>query len=96
MAPIGIFITILAILALNNASDEYGSNVIILDDNNFDKEVITNSATDWLILFYAPWCKYCKEVMPIYEQIANDLLGKTYLAKVDVMAPGNRQLGINF
>jgi len=46
------------------------------------------------VKFYAPWCKHCKELAPMWEEVANELKGEVNVAKVDVMA--NRDLGTRF
>lgn len=34
------------------------SNVVILTDSNFDKQVMDSNKM-WLVEFYAPWCSHC-------------------------------------
>lgn len=42
---------------------------------SFDKEVI-QSDKNVLVKFYAPWCRHCQHLAPIYEQIAKEYLNK--------------------
>lgn len=37
--------------------------------NNFD-DIVINNGVDTLIEFYAPWCGHCKNLAPVYEQVA--------------------------
>lgn len=36
---------------------------------NFD-DLVINNGVDTLIEFYAPWCGHCKNLAPVYEQVA--------------------------
>lgn len=46
------------------------SKVVELTDTNFD--VVVNGDKNVLVKFYAPWCGHCKQLAPIYEELAND------------------------
>jgi protein disulfide-isomerase A6 len=60
------------------------SNVVILDNANFDKFVL-DSNKDVLVEFYAPWCGHCKRLAPDYEILGNAYAGEDHvvIAKID-------------
>merc|ERR1712146_21172 len=44
--------------------------------------------------FYAPWCGHCKNMEPVYEEVATALKGEVNVAKVD--ASKERAIGSRF
>ncbi|CAK4083638.1 unnamed protein product [Aphanomyces euteiches] len=73
------------------------SNVIDLTTDTFEHltQASTGATTgDWLVEFYAPWCGHCKNLAPIFEEVADELKGTLNVAKVDVTT--NTQLGERF
>lgn len=59
------------------------SEVIELNDGNFDTEV-TNSTGTVLVDFSATWCGPCKRQLPILEEFAKDAEGKVKVCSVDI------------
>lgn len=69
------------------------SAVFDLTPSNFDKLVI-DSGKPTLVEFFAPWCGHCKNLAPIYEELASSLefaKNKVQIAKVD--ADAEKDLG---
>jgi thioredoxin 1 len=60
-----------------------GNNVLVLTDENFDKEVL-KSDLPVLVDFTATWCGPCKALAPIIDQVAQELQGETRVGKLDV------------
>ncbi|KAF9158813.1 hypothetical protein DFQ26_007205 [Actinomortierella ambigua] len=54
--------------------------VVVLDQESYDRRV---QFGPWLVEYYAPWCGHCKNLAPIYEQVAQELKDKVNVAKVD-------------
>lgn len=57
-------------------------SVLVLDDNNFDAEII-NSGKTCLVDFFATWCGPCKIMSPVIDEIAEEN-GDVVVGKVDV------------
>lgn len=56
---------------------------IILDDNNFEAEVL-KSDLPVLVDFWAPWCGPCKALGPIISAIAEKYEGKIKVCKYNI------------
>eukprot|EP00298_Acanthocystis_sp_HF-20_P006430 c16294_g1_i1.p1 GENE.c16294_g1_i1~~c16294_g1_i1.p1 ORF type:complete len:443 (+),score=235.84 c16294_g1_i1:145-1473(+) len=69
------------------------SDVIMLTKKNFDQEVM-NSNHVWIVEFFAPWCGHCKQLAPIWDQVATKLKGIVKVAAVD--ADVEKELGGRF
>lgn len=67
------------------------SDVIDLGTAGFDEKV---KVGDWMVEFYAPWCAHCKQLAPIYEQVATALKDRVHVARVD--ATEHRALAARF
>ncbi|KAF2431318.1 hypothetical protein EJ08DRAFT_196318 [Tothia fuscella] len=67
----------------NNNTGSTGSALVELDANNFD-EIIIRSGKPALVDFYAPFCKYCREIDPVYAELAEKFRDSgIIIAKVD-------------
>lgn len=67
---------------------------IILNDENFDKEVSKHPVT--VVDLWAPWCGPCRMVTPIIENLAKEYVGKIVFGKLNVDENPNtsRKFGI--
>mgnify|MGYP003299160326 FL=1 len=54
-----------------------------LSGENFRLEV-TESKVPVLVDFYAGWCTPCRMIMPLLEDISEELAGRAKIARVDV------------
>lgn len=71
-------------------------SVNILDPKSFDK-VVFESNKPALVEFYAPWCGHCKNLAPVYEELATAFApysDKVTVANVD--ADNHKELGKRF
>jgi thioredoxin 1 len=57
--------------------------MIILTDENFEKEVF-NSSKPILVDFYAAWCPPCSVLTPILEKLETEYEGKVLFRKINV------------
>ena len=84
--------SLLSLLSTTSA----GSAVIDLIPDNFDK-IVLQSGKPALVEFFAPWCGHCKNLAPVYEELATSFQfadDKVSVAKVD--ADDHKSLGKRF
>jgi len=60
-----------------------GANVLEINDLNFDGEVL-KSPLPFLLDFGAVWCAPCRALAPVVERLADELLGKVRVGKLDI------------
>nr|AMM62655.1 conotoxin-specific protein disulfide isomerase (cspdi) [Conus textile] len=86
-------LTLLAFVACEDVERE--ENVYVLKATNFDNFIDENEFV--LVEFYAPWCGACKNLAPVYSEVAKKLMDEgsnIKLAKVDVTV--EKDLAANF
>ncbi len=59
------------------------TNVIQLNDSNFDSEV-KNADKPVLVDFFATWCGPCRMQLPVMDEVAQDYSGKAKICKINV------------
>lgn len=57
-------------------------HVLHLTDASFNQTVASSPIL--LVDFWAPWCGPCKMIGPIIDEVAEELIGKVTVAKVNV------------
>lgn len=65
-------------------------NVIELTDDTFDAAIGTDAV---FAEFYASWCGHCKNLAPVYEELATAFKGKAGIKIVKIDADQNRAIG---
>lgn len=58
--------------------------VVVLNDQNFQGEVLDNRDMPVFVDMYATWCGPCKIVSPIVDELAEEYSGKVKFGKLDV------------
>jgi thioredoxin 1 len=59
------------------------ANVRVFNDLNFEEEVL-KSTEPVLVDFTATWCGPCKALAPIVAQVAEEMVGKIRVGKLDI------------
>ncbi|KAF2489897.1 disulfide isomerase [Lophium mytilinum] len=85
-----------AVALLTSSTVAASSSVIDLIPSNFDS-VVLKSGKPALVEFFAPWCGHCKNLAPVYEELASVFSyasDKVVIGKVD--ADEHKSLGKQF
>uniref|UniRef100_A0AAF5PVN3 Thioredoxin domain-containing protein n=2 Tax=Wuchereria bancrofti TaxID=6293 RepID=A0AAF5PVN3_WUCBA len=75
--------------------DPTAVNVVHLDNSNALQKIVS-SGKPVLIMFYAPWCGFCKRLKPEFSAAADQLKGKIVLAGMDLTYRGNEVIAKQF
>ena len=59
------------------------SEAVVVNDSNFQQLVI-DSKTPVMVDVWAPWCRPCRMVAPILDELANEYQDRITLAKLNV------------
>ena len=68
---------------------------IDIDSQNFEKEVL-QSDIPVLVDFWAPWCRPCLMMVPILEELAEELDGKLKICRLNTETPQNQLLAFQY
>ncbi|KAI8905107.1 thioredoxin-like protein [Gorgonomyces haynaldii] len=70
------------------------SNVVVVDPKNIDK--VLDGKANVLLEFYAPWCGHCKNLAPVYEELADAVVKHKDIVIAKVDADKHKDLGSKY
>ncbi len=71
------------------------SKIIEVTNINFKKEVI-DSKIPVLVDFWAPWCQPCLMMVPILDELSEEVEGKLKIVKIDTENSENQILAMQY
>ena len=77
-----LLVVVVLLSARPLASGTINPKIDVLTDANFEATLAFPPAL-WLIKFYAPWCKHCKKLDPVFSDLAEKASGRVMLGSVD-------------
>ena len=71
------------------------SKIIEITSENFDKEVL-RSDLPILVDFWAPWCHPCLMMVPVLEELSEELSDRLKIGKLNTELPRHQMLAMQY